>query len=216
MTDLQYFCYLSRNKVDHLYEQLDPESDYEIIELREKQTSIEADAHADWTILHVISLFRLGATYGRKGRIQREAKVKRNYMTKLQAVCIALAKETPIPAITADPSDGTIGSQWFHHSGEFRVTRAVESPKSDSVITLEASLGSRSLLLDCSLRNFSEGSLPDGSFSLNSANARFFSDSLALSMTTIFLLIESSNDRVVGSPLFLKLAPKVGDVETVL
>jgi hypothetical protein len=195
MTDLQYFCYLSRNKVDQLYEQIDPESSYEITELREKETTLTADAHADWTILHIVSLFRVGGTYGRKGRIQREAKIKQNYMTKLQAVCLALAKEAPIPAISTATGDESVKSGWFHHCGEFRVVEAVEDPRSDAVVTLSADLGSKSLLLDCSLRNFSEGSLPDGSFALNSANARFFKANVTLTMTTIFLLIELSGTR---------------------
>jgi hypothetical protein len=206
MTDLQYFCYLSRNKVDQLYEQIDPESSYEITELREKETTLTADAHADWTILHVVSLFRVGGTYGRRGRVQREAKVKQNYMTKLQAVCLALAKEAPIPPISTSAGDQLVQSSWFHHCGEFRVVEAVENPRSDAVVTLSADLGPKPLLLDCSLRNFSEGSLPDGSFVLNSANARFFKSDVALTMTTIFLLIELSSSRVVGSPLFLKLS----------
>ena len=31
---IEYFCYVSRNKVDQLYEQLNPEADYELTEVR--------------------------------------------------------------------------------------------------------------------------------------------------------------------------------------
>lgn len=80
---LDYFCYVSRNKVDQLYAQLDPEVDYDLTETRTKEHTVTADAHADWSILHVVKLFKAGGTYGRKGVIQREAKVKQTYMSKL-------------------------------------------------------------------------------------------------------------------------------------
>jgi hypothetical protein len=200
---VEYFCYISRNKVDQLYERLDTEALYEITELRSKETSSSADAQVNWNILHIISLFRIGGSYGRKGVIQREAKVKRSYMAKLDDVCMAIAREGEIRPAAA-VGDGTAGG-WFHHTGRFRVAEPVASPTADAVITLVAGLGSRKLLLDCSLRNFSEGALPDGSFSLNSANARFFSGDLAMTMKSLFLLLDAGQDRVIGSPLFLKL-----------
>jgi hypothetical protein len=200
---IEYFCYISRNKVDQLYERLDTEALYEITELRSKETSSSADAQVNWNILHIISLFRIGGSYGRKGVIQREAKVKRSYVAKLDDVCMAIARESEIrPAMAV--GDDTVGG-WFHHTSRFRVAEPVANPTADAVITLVAGLGNRKLLLDCSLRNFSEGALPDGSFSLNSANARFFSGDLAMTMKSLFLLLDADQDRVIGSPLFLKL-----------
>jgi hypothetical protein len=213
---IEYFCYVSRNKVDQLYEQLNPEADYELTELRKKETSLTADAHMNWGIGHLLSLFRVGGTYGKKGMIQRELKIKQSYMTKLEAVSLALAKQTPILPAEEIPQGSSTSSGWFHHSGLFRVETAVSNPRVDAVVTLTTALPNRLLLLDCSLRNFSEGPMADGTFTLSSANARFFLGDAALPMTTIFLLIESTAGRVVGSPLFLKITVDSADRMTAL
>src|SRR5262249_40178798 len=69
---VEYFCYISRNKVDQLYQQLDPNADYELKEIEQKDSTITADARANLGIGSIISLFRVGGSYGKKGRIQRE------------------------------------------------------------------------------------------------------------------------------------------------
>jgi hypothetical protein len=213
---IEYFCYVSRNKVDQLYEQLNPEADYELTELRQNETSLSADAHMDWGIGQLLSLFRIGGTYGKKGMIQRELKIKQSYMTKLEMVSLALAKQAPILPATEISQDPSTSSGWFHHSGLFRVETSVSNPRVDAIVTLTTPLQDRLLLLDCSLRNFSEGPLADGTFVLSSANARFFLADTTLAMTTMFLLIESSATRVVGSPLFLKITVDSADRMTAL
>jgi hypothetical protein len=213
---IEYFCYISRNKVDQLYQQLNPDADYELTEIRQKESTVTADAGADLGIGSIISLFRVGGTYGKKGHIQREAKIKTSYMTKLQSVTLALAKQAPIPPVKEMPASEQPNSGIFYHSGQFRVTKPVRDPQVDAVITLETNFGGRQLLLDCSLRNFSAGPQADGSFALTSANARFFKGGISLNMTTIFFLLEWSEHRVVGSPLFLKLALDSNDLMTAL
>lgn len=203
---LEYFCYVSRNKVDQLYEQLDPDAASEITELRKSETHISADASIGWNVLHVLSLFRIGGTYGKTGMIQREAKVKQTYMNKLAMVCLALARQHDIPPASEISVQDSDGSPWLHHAAIFRVDKPPEDLRTDCVVTLKTEIGERQLLLDCSLRNFSEGPLPDGSFMVSSANERFFRGDIALSMTTVFLMLEQDERRVVGSPLFLKLA----------
>jgi hypothetical protein len=195
---------------------LDPEADYELTELRQKETSLSADAHMDWGIGQLLSLFRIGGTYGKKGMIQRELKIKQSYMTKLEIVSLALAKQAPILPATEIPQGPSSSSGWFHHSGLFRVERAISNPRVDALATLTTDLPGRPLLLDCSLRNFSEGPMADGTFNLTSANTRFFLADATLAMTTIFLLIESSATRVIGTPLFLKIAVDSADRMTAL
>ena len=41
---------------------------------------------------------------------------------------------------------------------------------------------------------------------VNSANTRFFGGEIPLEMTTVFVLLEATPERIVGSPLFLKLS----------
>ncbi len=89
--------------------------------------------------MHIIPLFRIGGSYGQKGVIQREAKVKRSYVAKLDDVCMAIAREGEIrPATTV--GDDTAGG-WFHHTGRFKVAEPVTNPTADAVVTLVAGRG---------------------------------------------------------------------------
>jgi hypothetical protein len=204
---LDYFCYVSRNKVDQLYEQIDPEAASEITELSRRESTVKAEASANWGIPHVLSLFRAGGSYGRTGVIQREVKVKETYSQKLKLVLAELAADQPIPPLVEDPEAEGEPSLWRHFEGLFQVDQPVMDPRSDSVITIVSSAAGREVHLDCSLRNFSEGPKPDGNFEINSANSRFFLGGATLAMKTVFLLISDSADKVVGSPLFLMLSP---------
>ncbi len=210
---IEYFCYVSRNKIDQLYQQLDPHADYEVTELAKQET----DRKSDWKVGQVLALFSVGRSYGKNSVLQREMKVKRTYLEKLERVMLALSEDTPIPPVT-DLNRGDIDlATYYHHTGSFRVATEREFDlQTDAVVTLRSCIGERELLLDCSLRNFSEGPLPDGRFLLNSANERFFRQDLALTMTTVFLLLEANQSRVVGSPLFLKLALPTSDRMTML
>lgn len=205
---MEYFCYVSRNKVDQLYEQVDPDAGAEITETRSTETDFTADAKIGWGVPHIISLFRIGGTYGRKGVIQREAKLKRTYIQKLETVLVALAAQAPIPPLSelVDAKSEVLSSAYYHFEGTLQVDTPVGDPRVDTVISLRSSVAGRPLLLDCSLRNFSEGPMPDGTFMLNSSNARFFEGNFPLPMKTVLLILGVGDERVIGSPLFLKLA----------
>ncbi|ALG08470.1 hypothetical protein [Kibdelosporangium phytohabitans] len=212
MSAIEYFCYVSRNKIDQLYQQIDPEADYEITELAKQET----DRKTDWKTGQILKLFSAGRSYGKKDVLQREAKVKQTYLEKLERVMFALATETPIPAASElDRWDMGLSS-YYHHTGVFRFESKPIEPSTNTVVTLVSSIGQRRLLLDCSLRNFSEGPRPDGTFDLNSANDRFFRGDMSMTMTTVFLLLEAGQSRVIGSPLFLKLSLPESDWMTML
>ncbi|WP_344936612.1 hypothetical protein [Actinoplanes nipponensis] len=212
---VEYFCYISRAKIDQLYEQVDPEAAHEITETRSRESAVKGEAVADWGIPHVLKLFKTGASYGRTGRIQREAKIKRTYLGKLERVLVAIAEAEPIPDAGRIGHPSARGSRFFHHEGELGLERPL-ADRSDTVVTLAGDLTGRPLLLDCSLRNFSEAVGPDGQPHVNSANHRFFTESMRFTMTTVFLLLEATADRVVGTPLFLKLSLPGADTLTAL
>lgn len=209
---IEYFCYVSRNKVDQLYQQLDPQADYEITEQTQQQT----DLKTEWKIGQILTLFSAGRSYGKSSVLQREAKVKRTYLEKLEQVMRALTQNTPIPHVSDLEVEGHERSPYYHYAGRFRIGEPISALLTDTVVTVSSTIGVRTLLLDCSLRNFSEGPQPDGTFALNSANARFFRQDLELNMTTVFLLLEVAEHRVIGSPLFFKLSLPATDRLTML
>jgi hypothetical protein len=210
---MDYFCYISRDKVDQLYTQYYPEQSDEIKETRSAESNVTADAHLDWNIAHIFSLFKIGGTYGRKGVIQYESKIKKSYVGKLQAVLVALAKERPIPPLLTALDTNNFSSLVYHYRGLFRPTQNMTSLSSSRVVRLKGKNPglAQPLLLDCSLRNFSEGPLPDGTFEINSSNASFFTDRTPLTMSTVFLLLHRNKSAILGSPLFLKLSTEDSD-----
>jgi hypothetical protein len=210
---MEYFCYISRTKVDQLYTQYYPEHRDEITETRSAESNVTADARLDWNIAHIFSLFKIGGTYGRKGVIQYESKIKESYVGKLRAVMVALAKDRPIPPLLTALKTEDYSSLAYHYHGSFRPTKTVTSFSSSNIVRLRSRARglTQQLLLDCSLRNFSEGPLPDGSFQINSSNASFFEDRTPLVMSTVFLLLHRKSSEILGSPLFLKLSTENSD-----
>jgi hypothetical protein len=208
---MEYFCYISRSKVDQLYPTLAPGEPDEWTEQRSTEQKLDLNASADWNVARIISLFKGGITYGRKGVIHREQKVKVQYVEKLRRVLAAIAKEAPIPALQDAIHSGFVASPYFHHSGEFRITEPVETASASDVVTLRTSVDGVRLSLDCSLRFFSEsGNEPDGTFKANSSNSRFFAGSIPLSMETLFVLLHRTAKEVIGTPLYLKLTGTEG------
>jgi hypothetical protein len=206
--DLDYFCYISHGKVDSLYEQLDPKAYYEISESKSKTVDVSVSAHANWGIGHIISLFKVGGTYGRKGVMQYDTKIKQGYIEKLRSVLAALVDESAILPLDDSNDLQAMPTRYYHYTGQFQVESPIEDGKlnNDRVVTLISRVGVRVLLLDASLRYFSEGPLPDGTFSVTSSNYRFFTGDTRLTMTCVLVLLEVTPDRLVGSPLFLKLS----------
>lgn len=164
------------------------------------------------SVLSVARLFEGGITYGCQKVIQREAKVKIAYVSKLRKVLVALATERSIPDLASSLLASNLDSLYYHYEGTFRVSTPLEhDAKSTDVIRLSSRIGQRALSLDCSLRFFSEGNVADGIFQVNSGNQAFLKGSIELSLATVLILLNRSSADLVGSPLFLKLTAGEND-----
>jgi hypothetical protein len=203
---MDYFCYISRSKVDQLYHALTPGDADEWTEQQNTEQKLDSSLTADLNLARIFSIFKGGISYGRKGVIQRERKVKLEYVEKLRRVLIAAAREAPVRALNEALRTRQFGSLYYHHAGSFVVREAVDRPDTSTVVTLQTKVEGITFSLDCSLRFFSEGNEPDGSFILNSSNSRFFAGKIPLQMESIFLVLHREPDDVVGTPLYLKLA----------
>jgi hypothetical protein len=210
---MEYFCYISRNKVDQLFQ-----NDFS----QYTETSIEVESGAAESIrsgsdTYLQTLFDKDITYGRKGYIQTERKVKMEYVDKLRKVLMAINKEKPIPSIDEALSATDIYPQgYYRYKGSFKVTDPLSfsgSPEIDSskIISIYTTFLSYTLVLDCSLRFFSEGNDPKGKFHIHSGNNRFFNGEIHLILETVFILFSKNEKSLTGSPLFLKLSLKEGD-----
>ena len=204
---MDYFCYISRTKVDQLYRDISPNSSDEYKEIKTTENELTAEGGSDFSIAKIVNIFKAGITYGRKGTIQRERQVKIQYVEKLRDVLFSIAKESPIPSFIDTVLKSSFGSIYYYHKGRFRTESAITgNQKSDSIVTLIADLPPYRLLLDCSLRFFSEGNEPNGNFSIHSANIRFFKSQIDLQMETVFVFLGKNETDLFGTPLFLKLS----------
>jgi len=210
---VEYFCYISRSKIDQLFQDVSPDVD-RWVERESKESRTESKVDAGLSLGSIIKLFGGGITYGRKGVIQREKEIKVRYRDKLRAVLVGLAKKAPIPSFETGAERSIFDSPYYVYKGDFTVSSPVPSgTPSETVVTLESHIRSYTLLLDCSLRFFSEGNEPDDTFHIHSGNARFFSGSMDLALETVFMFLRRDGTNVYGTPLYLKLDP-AGDHST--
>lgn len=209
---MDYICYISRSKVDNLHAQLEPEKWDDTVEQVVVEKPGGRELRAGLFAGGIMSLFQGGITYGRKNVIQRERKVKIAYVEKLREVLLGIAADHgDIPDIREALSANRLDSVYYFHEGLFTVRDFPAEPTSSDVVTLHSSVGKRSLLLDCSLRYFSEGPEPDGTFLIHSGNHRFFTGGLALPLSGVFVLLGLQDEAVVGTPLYLRLAANLGE-----
>lgn len=206
---MEYFCYISRSKVDQLFQSFGFEDTDEVTETKTSEQKVDSSASADLSFARILNLFKAGVTYGRTGTLQREKKIKTTYVMKLHQVLREINREQTILSFTESlPLSGPEPElyRWYQHKGLFQVEKPVQSTASDKIITIYTDIFSRKLFLDCSLRFFSEGNDPDGTFAVNSSNSRFFDGSMPLQFETIFMVLGHKGNDFVGTPLFLLLS----------
>jgi hypothetical protein len=201
---MDYFCYISRTKVDQLYETAAPDAVDEWIERKTRDRRVDAKASAGLSLAGIAKLFGGEVGYGSGSGVEIEKKVQVKYVEKLRVVLTAIAAEHgDIPSLADRLAKGDI-PLYVHHLGEFRLTEPVRDPRSDQVVTLSSSIDGVSLLLDCSLRFFSSTN-EAGELIVHSSNHQFFAHQIPLTLETVFIFLHQEGSEVFGSPLFLIL-----------
>ena len=183
-----YFCYISHEKVDQLFEQ------YNL----QKDTRTSNPLH-QISIAGMISNTNEG-TYGRPDYIQGNASLRQEYVRKLLLTMKNLQSVVMKFDEASDPS--LHNERYFWASGKFAVKKFDQV---DGIVTLATDTPKGPLLLDCSLRYFSSTVGNNGNFTLNSANYGFFREKRALDFSTVFIILSHSSEGYHGSPLYLEL-----------
>lgn len=214
---MDYFCYISRAKVDQLLENIESRQTDAWRESTSSGRKYEGKLEGGLSVSSILNLFRGGISYGREGVVQIEREVKRHYLEKLQLIIEALVANEEISVLPVDINE-VLGSQtlYFHYTGQFVCKKFDENNiGNQNLVTISSTLqASVDLLLDCSLRYFSESNSPDGKFQIHSANERFFKGDIPLTLETIFLYLHHDETRIFGTPLFLKLHVTDGNLFT--
>lgn len=181
-----YFCYVSHSKVERLY-----------------ATMAASTGHTDPAHPAVTALFRDGGTFGLPHLLHGGSLDRTELMRRLRQVLTGLARRGAVAEL--DGADPPTVAQYLHHAGVFRALRhdgpGLTDPAVD-VVRLE-SQSRPGLLLDCSLRYFSEA--VDGRYAVSSVTSAFLSGGGDLAFDTVFVLLNRTQEAMVGSPLYLKL-----------
>jgi hypothetical protein len=179
----EYYCYISRNKIDDIL-------------------ASSGGVGAIGGIAEVTALVDAELSYGRPDRLP----------TKAGKETAALLRETlrqiqghVVPFSFSDASINAGSFCWARLSMSVR-----EFDASRGNAQLIASAPSGDLLLDCSLNNFSGRDLKDGVWRPNSTNYSFFERRTPMTFETVFVVTAREGNQITGSPLFLKLPVGVG------
>lgn len=201
-----YFCYLSRNKIDDMYETL--RDDVVLSEKRTRTTEkdINGELEASVGIPKIIDLIKGGLGFGYKGIMQYEKEVKQTYVNKLRYI---LENIDVSGNLTNDLLEGKeLTKRYYLYEGNFRVSNGNIDYSKQKVVTIESNIftefGDYVLVLDCSMKNFSDVS-PDGSYEIHSSNYGFFTRRMRVRFQTVFILLSAEDNVIYGSPLYLLL-----------
>jgi hypothetical protein len=198
---VDYFCYISQNKVDRILASFEP---YEVLELAEQDTAMNSDSKSVG-VTGLVSVIKGELTYGRSDTIQRNRKLKVSYAQKLKRV-LARIRPNIVPFEWKIVSTSAQGQTYHFYRGEF----FVQSLENDSLIATLSTPGPQegvALLLDCSLRYFSDEPVRAEQPFITSTNFRFFKDRMKLTLETVFFLTGEPDERTFfGSPLYLNSA----------
>src|SRR5690348_15031130 len=116
---MDYICYVSRQKVDHLYDQIEPAE----LAAGLSYLSNTYDGHNGKIPPAAAFALNHGLTYGRPKALQLERKVKAKYVEKLRDVLTSLyANESEIIDFRSAIDSGSRKSIYYFHEGAFRCT----------------------------------------------------------------------------------------------
>lgn len=215
---MDYFCYISRTKVDQLLENIESAQTDSWRVSKSNQRDTNSKLEAGLGISGVLNLFKGEVSYGRKGAIQVEKEVKRHYLEKLKLVIQTLIEENDVHTLPNPiPENFKFTSLYYHYTGYFHAEKyeGQDILSSKTTTSISSKIDSATnLVLDCSLRFFSESNTPDGKFILHSANTSFFKGGIPLFFETVFIYLHFDKTNILGTPLFLKLHAEDGKLLT--
>lgn len=198
---VEYFCYISRDKVDQLLEVHGPVAP----DTWREQTSAMTERRAGGAISNVMSILSGDVSYGRTDVVQRNVAVKRTYARKLKQLLSVVANN--ISPFEYSINVARTGVPLYHYAARFIVT-AIDDVH--LIATLMPSNDDERLSLHCSLANFSVTAVKNGKPFLTSTNYAFFKGRLPVYFDTVFLLTSVHRGAFIGSPLYLRLAAQDG------
>ena len=201
-----YFCYLSQNKIDNMYEAL---QDVVVIydkRIKATEKGINGNLEMSMGIPKIIELIKGGLGFGYKGTMQYEKEVKQTYVDKLKHILENIdIEDNPLSDLLENEE---LKKRYYMYEGNFRVNDRAIDYSTQKIVTIESNIFTEHaeyiLKLDCSMKYFSDVS-PDGSYEIHSSNYGFFMRQMRVRFQTVFFLLSKEDNIIYGSPLYLLL-----------
>ncbi len=200
-----YFCYISQAKVESLLQQIEERTTGTV----SVETVRETEKSVNPVLGKILTLFSVGASFGKKDRIVISAVEQESIVQKLRRAILHLVSTVGLPDLgTEIQVEGRLESVYYSFQGCFKVkefdgqSAILESQVSDDV----------ALELDCSVKYFSDLGMQKGRFIPHSGNRAFFSGRITPTFKTVLVVLDFKKPRIVGSPLFLALQP-IGELD---
>jgi hypothetical protein len=185
---IEYYCYISAAKVDQLL------GDFE-------QDSNSPAAHVGYSNSGSDNRATPTISYGRPDVFQRDAQRKRKYALRLDRLLRTVAPSVRLFRWEQKSDAHSL----YRCSQQFRV---VDVDEHNLMAKIVAEQDASSLVLHCSLSNFSHTTIYKGKPCFQSTNYGFFRDRNPMFFDTVFLLTSVDEQIFFGSPLYLKLPIK--------
>lgn len=206
---MDYFAYISRSKVDMLYEQL-PESLVNELSIEsERESSVDFGIETKMGFTQWFLSVLAKASYGRKEKITYGRKIKETYAHKLEIVLLNLKKQNCIIDYNKCTKDNLAKIDYIFYDGEFvadmSCARYGEDRAVYGYVTIKSKLYINNelyqLILDCSLSFFSD--TRNEKYYLHSGNIAFLLRGIPERFRTVVKITNLCGNTIFGSPLFL-------------
>jgi hypothetical protein len=139
-----------------------------------------------------------------------DGELKASYISQLQDVLLAIYSDQGDIADIGEIASSTqrdLGI-FYYYEGRFRCKPLLTDVTRDTVVEITSQGPGYTLHLSCSLKYFSESS--DQTL-IHSGNFHFFHGIAEVMLSGVFVIIDVRPGQVIGSPLYLKLAPLPGE-----
>lgn len=198
---MEYYCYISQDKVDKLL----AEFENQILTENSITSSNSSSEGFNAGVSNVLTVLKANLKYGRTDVIQKNIKLKETYSNRLNRLLEHIAQNDKVNIFNW--SDHTAFNCYYYFEGDFKVK---ELDQQLLMASIEITHDTMSLILDCSIKYFSDEPIQKNCIHIHSSNYAFFQRNLPTRFGALFFLTNINDTSFYGSPIFLKLNSDIG------
>jgi len=197
---MRYICYISKDRVDSLYEVAFDEL---VVGTTESSTR-EKSRRGGFGVLQIL---KAGISFGRKEATSAEKRKRVTAVSRLKNVVEYLKRETTIGDLASlIEKKGKLDCEWYTITAEFSIP---EWQRESTEVDLVADVHGYQLRLLCSKANFSGLHKEGEKYIASSTNRPLFEGKVKLPMSGLIRLAGAKKEErmIIRAPLYLVLNP---------